>query len=100
MGGMAPLLFLLIVIFSGPSIAEAKLGEPPSNSSVVAEKNLPTVKIVREEERRLQAVQDHGGTPNDRYFPLGVCEGDCDDDSQVSCGIVVSSFRRGWTKKC
>ena len=33
--------------------------------------------------RRLTQLQGFGGTPNSEYLPLGLCQGDCDEDSDV-----------------
>jgi hypothetical protein len=35
----------------------------------------------------LRALTDYGGTPDESLFPLQICEGDCDRDSQCAEGL-------------
>jgi hypothetical protein len=34
--------------------------------------------------RQLQELTSYGGEPNPERLPLGLCEGDCDENSDVS----------------
>lgn len=44
----------------------------------------PQVKIVRKLQEGLGELVGLGGNPKDEHLPLQLCEGDCDDDEDVS----------------
>ncbi|CAB9505702.1 expressed unknown protein [Seminavis robusta] len=39
-------------------------------------------------ERRLPDLEGFGGEPDDSYFPLQLCQGDCDSDDECDVGLV------------
>ena len=67
----------------------AKLGSslsPDSSSQHVEHQEEPKLHL-REgfvSTRDLQELEFYGGKPDPERLPLGLCEGDCDDDTDVS----------------
>ena len=44
---------------------------------------------IRDDKRKLTELESHGGNPDDDFIPLGECEGDCDDDKDVSIDCLA-----------
>jgi hypothetical protein len=91
--GFATLLVLLACQDENQCSVEAKLGAPASRNARTTQENtdasgeaLPRLNLVREEnkKRNLIELEHFGGNPGDEFIPLGLCEGDCDDDDDVS----------------
>lgn len=60
--------------------------EEMQQSSII-NSTLPQLRLARTKQsrkRRLPRIVGFGGEPADRYMPLQICEGDCDDDNDVS----------------
>lgn len=77
-----PVTFLLCLVVA----TEAKLWTSrarPHQPDIQTE-----VTVVSKEQRKLINVVGHGGTPSSIYLPLGVCEGDCDDDDDCANGLT------------
>ena len=59
----------------------------PSSETPSGESTRQIIRLeVAEEARHLQGVEleGHGGSPASEHLPLQLCEGDCDDDDDVS----------------
>ena len=91
------LSLLLLVTLLAPHV-QAKLGAPNSDSNSDTDTvsksesesgvqhGTPTLRLVRQRELQNDLVY-YGSNPVER-FPLGVCEGDCDDDADCQVGLV------------
>lgn len=87
--------FLVLLLVCQFSSSKAKLGETLTQemSSIEAEdaqdmrtnldEAFPKLHL-RDQERNLQELVYHGGKPDSMWIPLGLCEGDCDEDKDVS----------------
>ena len=80
---------LLIFLQKAPSQIEARLRVPPSSNTdttiqYYSSQELPRVHVRKLEDEEGGKLVGMGGTPPDDEFPLLLCEGDCDDDDDVS----------------
>ena len=79
--------FSFLLLLAGLSV-EAKLGGPASvNQENKESKSWPRPKTIPVEERILIAVKGYGGTPDQKYSALGLCEGWC-----LLCSFIEASL--------
>mgnify|MGYP007080188795 CR=1 FL=1 len=79
--------FSFLLLLAGLSV-EAKLGGPTSVNQENKESNsLPPVKTMPVEERILTSAKGYGGTPDQKYLALGLCEGWC-----LLCSFIEASL--------
>ena len=79
---IANLLVILAFHSEDQYQAQAKLGESYAREREELD-SLPRLHL-RDDKRNLVELEMFGGNPGDEFIPLGLCEGDCDDDDDVS----------------
>ena len=82
-------LFLLHASIINIPTVEAKLGRRTRGD---LQQQRPDEK--QTSHRRLPQIQSFGADPTDHY-PLGLCQGDCDDDSQCQPGLICYQRNSG-----
>ncbi|CAB9527248.1 expressed unknown protein [Seminavis robusta] len=88
MKGLARILWL-VALFHQSNIAVSKLGEPilTRASNETSAEALPKAIVVPKEKRKLQSLVGLGGRPASQFIPLGLCQGDCDNDGECDKGL-------------
>lgn len=80
--------FAFFVLSFHSAKVEAKLGSPSNGvTSETSDQGLPSVVVVPREFRGLNDLVGFGADPPSRFIPLGLCEGDCDNDAQCDPGL-------------
>ena len=82
---IANLLVILAFHSEDQYQAQAKLGESFAREEQEWDSlSLPRLHLRDDKQKRnLVELEMFGGNPGDEFIPLGLCEGDCDDDDDV-----------------